>query len=349
MQSQTFILATIQCTFPVEMFETIVAAVLEDEDEFTAIANFSLASKAFREIALRRYFTRLYAHTKPAWINMCRIPGVYTWVREIDGLSIALCTAPANLLSFTYLRSLQIDLSPEGLNTQHTCLARLFNCLPPSASHSLTFLKLTYLPCVNVHLLKQIAKLFPELKTLELSCAERLIDDCCWECYEETSSGTIHSPIPDVYFEIDDLAYTFGAALKPLTKLEHLFLGIFLSELDIFHYHISNCGLRAMPIVPSNDIEATADDLEDNDMALWPYAPDECKHCQDSFGEDLRVTELFASASIARFFPNLTTVAWATFFARDEPGDEPKEKKTTAWVMRKNGKVKVRRAPWRVD
>lgn len=112
--------------------------------------------------------------------------------------------------------------------------------------------------------------------------------------------------------------------------MQHLHLGIYLSDLDLFYYHVLHSQME--PIKPAKRV--------------WPHAPNECSHCRDTFSEEVRTTELYASAAIARFLPSIKTVTWSSFFTLDEPGDCPDDQTTTMWVLRKDKKVKVRRATW---
>lgn len=197
------------------------------EPVFSTIAGFSLASYQFRQIALRQYFARLYAHSKESWHNLCQIPGIYSWVRlvltprpnpcqnpklklhicaythfsDLDCLSTSILSDISHLLHFSNLQHVHVDFSPEGLHTQRTCIRKILKCLPAE----LTLLELSYLPKLDVDLLHRVAKHFPHLTNLKLTCSERLINDCCWACYEESSSCTVHSPIPDNHVDVDDL------------------------------------------------------------------------------------------------------------------------------------------------
>lgn len=127
--------------------------------------------------------------------------------------------------------------------------------------------------------------------------------------------------------------------MAPLKKLETLHLGIFLSELDIFYAHITNhCphpngGALCLINKPFGP--------------FWqPFGPDECTACQDMYAADVRKTELFASAALSRFLPSLKELSWSSFFALGEPGDDPDNQTTTAWIQRQDGKIRVRRMPW---
>ena len=67
-------------------------------------------------------------------------------------------------------------------------------------------LKLTFLPRIDTALLSLVALQFPSLMTLGLSSVERLDEQCCWLCLQESSSCIVHSPIPDMFPSADHLA-----------------------------------------------------------------------------------------------------------------------------------------------
>lgn len=113
------------------------------------------------------------------------------------------------LASFVSLRSLEMDFSSDGLSTQMTRCSLIFNQL----TAGLTVLKLTYLPRIDTALLAQVASRFPSLATLELSSAERLDEECCWLCFQESSSCILHSPIPDFFPSVEALA----VRMRPLS------------------------------------------------------------------------------------------------------------------------------------
>ena len=55
---------------------------------------------------------------------------------------------------------------------------------------------------------------------------------------------------------------------------------------------------------------------------------------------------MLASAEVARYLPALKRISWSSFFAKDQPGDDPVQQKTTMWVKRENDEVAVRRREW---
>ena len=106
-----------------------------------------------------------------------------------------------DLSAFINLQNVAIRMPDEGLSTQRTFVKYLLKSLPSTLLH----FKLSFLPRIDTTLLTSIATKLPDLRTLELTCTERLIDDCCWDCLEEASTCTIHSPMPDIYCNAEDL------------------------------------------------------------------------------------------------------------------------------------------------
>lgn len=72
--------AIVKRVLPAEILDLIVLVLLDDNHcSFSSIANFSLSSFQFRQIALKRAFYRLnLMHSDRAWNS---IPGLDVWVR----------------------------------------------------------------------------------------------------------------------------------------------------------------------------------------------------------------------------------------------------------------------------
>lgn len=126
--------------------------------------------------------------------------------RSISFASVPMTPSPSVLLGLTALHSLAIDFSREGLVTQHPVILHLFQNIN---SNSLTSISLTALPRIDVPLLRLIASTFPQLDTLCLSSTERLDCTCCENCFMESASRVIHSPIPDMFAEVSGLAVSY--------------------------------------------------------------------------------------------------------------------------------------------
>lgn len=122
--------------------------------------------------------------------------------------STTLASPVCLIMSFTHLKSLSIDFSVDGMATQRHTIETIFKPLieNPASSLRLQSLNLTSLARIDLPLLKNIAKCFPLLDTLRLSCTERLFLGCCWPCLEDSASSIIHSPIPDMFSSPDSLA-----------------------------------------------------------------------------------------------------------------------------------------------
>jgi hypothetical protein len=88
----------------------------------------------------------------------------------------------------------EVSFATEHMANTHKTLLSLLDNLPPTLSE----LRLLKLSDTGLHALDEIAKKFCQLKVLELSCAERLDSDCCWLCFEESTSLVNHSPVPDM-------------------------------------------------------------------------------------------------------------------------------------------------------
>ncbi|KAL6304537.1 hypothetical protein BKA93DRAFT_732830 [Sparassis latifolia] len=318
----------LQTAVPSEVLDEIVACLLAGKHAFSSIANFSLVSYQFRRTALRRFFARLYVRSPSHWIHCCQIMGIFSWARFLECSSKTISIQTENLIEYYNLQAVEIDFSPDGLSTQTNRIQLIFQHLPTR----LTCLTLTFLPRIDTSLLSLISTNFPALETLELTCTERLDETCCWLCYEESFSRTLHSPIPEYYSTVEDLAVAFATAIKPLRKLQHLVLGVFLSDValpdnHVAHHHLYN---------PFDPLQGGAD---------LPYGPDCCIFCADQDVE-VRRREMVASATVAIIVESLETVTWSTYFAKNEPGDDEQTRETTAWVRRRDGKVHVRRTPW---
>ncbi|GJE91240.1 hypothetical protein PsYK624_073890 [Phanerochaete sordida] len=288
---------------PIEILDYIVAFMLLDHPFFPTIENFSLASRQFRLIAFRQYFSLLVVRSKAHWATLCQILGVRSWARTLDAVSTALYANTSHLASFTHLHTLTIDFYAEGPRTHHTSAARLLAHAPASLTH----LELRLLPSLTPPLLALAAAHCPHLRTLVLRVADRLAPDCCWNCYDDAGSAALHSPVPNEFCSAEHLAHAFGAALAPLHVLRHLELGVHLSPLPLFHAHLAHAGDFRFPPPPG---------------APPPFGPDACAACAPLAGP-VRDAEVRAAAVLAAYLPSVEGVTWATWFAkRGREGDD---------------------------
>ena len=101
----------------------------------------------------------------------------------------------------------------------------------------------------------------------------------------------------------------FGHSLAPLNKLNHLFLGIFLSNTRVLDDHIDRADNGTVEIVFS------------------------CKRCK-FYEKKTRRRELEASLIMARHLKSLKYIGWSTCFFWDSTFAEKDESVT---VLRRNG------------
>ncbi|EJF64087.1 hypothetical protein DICSQDRAFT_144783 [Dichomitus squalens LYAD-421 SS1] len=297
---------------PVEILDVIVTSLLSHNRRFCAIANISLVSSRLRLIAFRRYFETLEVRSPRHWDKSCRILGMFNWVRKMRVAASDVQSNMDALSSFGSLRSLEIDFSSDGLSTQKTRCSLLFKSL----TADLTVLKLTSLPRIDTALLSLVASRFPSLTTLELSSTERLDKECCWLCFEESSSCTIHSPVPDVFPSIEVLANAYGRALQPLENLEYLFLGVFLSDADVLSCHFDRC---ASVVISSP---------RTGFYSSPPFGPDKCVICTAEHGAAVHERERLASGIVEKILPSLKTVGWSSHFSEHGSGADRRTKTT---------------------
>lgn len=260
---------------------------------------------------------------------------------------------------------------------------------------TITELSLLDLPDISPGCLNVIAKKFADLTSLELSCTERLDDSCCWGCFEESASCVNHSPVPDIFPTVGDmtvrthriyahfnrpvscsdliysivypLSQTYvKTALRPLTKLQHLHLGFFLSSTGLIYEHLSHAQEQA--IYPAFEInyDSEGDIIDDDDTVIdddttspssvsnrdaaaeaeasRPFGPEWCLLCFERHATAVRLAELQAGLELAQALRELKTLGWGSFFGRQK--QEMSSRRTSIWVFRKDGKIRVRRKPW---
>ncbi|KAG2142865.1 uncharacterized protein EDB93DRAFT_1088458 [Suillus bovinus] len=84
----------------------------------------------------------------------------------------------------------------------------------------------------------------------------------------------------------------------------------------------------------------------------FPHGPELCRTCElIGSASKVRTRELEASLALARKIKTLRTVSWSSFFTSQvfEPDDNKVgdwRRKTTVYILRANGRVRVRRRPW---
>ncbi|KAL1696692.1 hypothetical protein GGG16DRAFT_42835, partial [Schizophyllum commune] len=277
------------------------------------LRSLSLTCHPIRHLVLRSYLRDLAILTRWQWEGIMRLSssiearysvfyqeGGLCWTRTLTLAST--CIAPTNahaLSSLTRLHQLTVDFTDEGLSTQHTRLRLIATNLASrslAATHDrLTALTLTSMPRIDTSMLHLISRCFPMLVDLYISCTERLED--AWWCFEDSAGCTIHSPIPYVYADETHLATAFSNALKPLTNLSYLHLGIYLSDEDLLNAHSDEYHLSTGDEDPYGAVSG---------IAVCPYCL--------KYAERVRQREIRASTIFAQSLKALRCVGWSSLF-----------------------------------
>ncbi|KAF8998496.1 hypothetical protein BDQ17DRAFT_804331 [Cyathus striatus] len=109
------------------------------------------------------------------------------WTRSIASTSTVLSHHSWRLSFFSNLQTLCINLSPEGLATQHSRMKHIFSGMEDiSLSNTLTSLHMSFVPRIDMPLLSLISDRFSALTNLHITCTERLNMACCWICFEDS-------------------------------------------------------------------------------------------------------------------------------------------------------------------
>ncbi|KAF9025357.1 hypothetical protein BDZ89DRAFT_1135516 [Hymenopellis radicata] len=356
-------------------------------DVFSPLKAIAIASWSLRELVFRHYLRTLHLATDTQWSSTFMLllssearqdgSGGFSWVKSLSAPTKILTPKLTRLAMFTNLHDLTLNFSSEGLSTQHLCAKRIFQNLldsPGNIALKLTSLTLTALPRIDASLLRVISLSFPRITNLYLSCTERLDFSHCWYCLEQSMDLVVHCPIPQRYLDAQDMAVrrymrfhfmlfnsseqtSFAEALRPIKTLANLHLGVYVSSDDLLYAHMAHA--------PRYQVDA---------QRASPPSP-ECDICTDK-EKEVRHHELAASLIMAQKLKSLQTIGWSSFFSyggkemdskgemiegdqeegtADEAGeldqDQTEEQcvlRTKIWVLRVNGRVRVRRVPWAV-
>ncbi|TDL24099.1 hypothetical protein BD410DRAFT_720272 [Rickenella mellea] len=310
---------SLQTNLPIELLDLIIEFSLQPVHSFASVAGFSVASRSFRQIALRHYFSMFHVCKAERWRKATSMmPQVTSWARVLEASAEALLCSLHTLREFRSLQIVHLSFFGQSIVSQHKCANLLISNLPST----LYKLSLTDVADINILMLSCIGSNFPLLTSLEISCTERLDESCCWSCFEESASCFWHSPIPDMFPSTTTLTNALMRSLKPLKKLQHLHLGFFLSPDELLSKHFRHA--------PEDEI--------------GPFGPEFCDVCHDMYSPTTRLAELQASVGLAQVLKKLKTVRFSSFFAKQD--SDACERKTTIWISRCDGRIKVRRRPW---
>ena len=228
-------------TLPLEIVERIFHLFFSENHTFADIRPFAMASTQFRTVALRRYMTDLRLHsvnqlvshtlihysiasrTSPhsrvgfGWVKCVQrayMRNILIASRSLSTTSMALSSSRWQPELFLNLRSLHVSLSTVGSLTQNRVVGQILEPLGSLSLSRMTSLKFTSLWHIDVPLIRMVARLFPMLTTLHLSCSESLDVSCCWICFEASSLAVTHSPIPNHYVNVSTLTVSISIPLS---------------------------------------------------------------------------------------------------------------------------------------
>ena len=129
---------------------------------------------------------------------------------------MAVISPPVPLQSFQALQHVQITFSGNSVMQQRENINTVLHLLPST----LTNLILEDLADIDMRTLSTIGRTFGNLSSLELSCTERLDDSCCWACLEESASLVWHSPIPDMFRDVEHFTVRPYFVLKGVNRFD---------------------------------------------------------------------------------------------------------------------------------
>jgi hypothetical protein len=138
--------------------------------------------------------------------------------------------------------------------------------------------------------------------------------------------------------------HTIRTAFSPEAASPHI--GNILSQLEAE----TTTGLISYSVDQDNKIEESHPGAFTDDDLPFPHGPELCRTCKlIGSASKVRTRELEASLALARKLKTLRTVGWSSFFSSqvfevDKVGDW--RRRTTTYILRVNGRVRVRRRPW---
>ncbi|KIK61966.1 hypothetical protein GYMLUDRAFT_42391 [Collybiopsis luxurians FD-317 M1] len=294
---------------PIELVENIIDFMIQSHRSdskaaFAAVSSFSLASKAFRQVAFRNFLRLICINDdSTSWDGIHSMISEhqarngdaegFSLIKAFDTSSTAITKDARRLKSLLKLQGLRLAFEREGLSTQHSICNLLFSNI---ASSNLSVLVIDMLPRIDRTLLSLVSATFPSLTILLLSVTGRL--PCEGPVYGnhflDALECCLHSPIPHSHGDLILLVEAFGEALQPLVQLRELQLGVFLSDEHTIYTHIRH----------SNRVKDAG--------YLITTSPSDCSVCRDAL--QIRAREERASRMIFSKLENLRRISWSTLF-----------------------------------
>jgi hypothetical protein len=229
------------CWLPVEILELIIEHLLGPRHSFSRIKALCMASRQLRAIAFRQLFRNLTILDTKQWKGLIAFKAYARYTRclllirrrvvltnaymhpyirrTLISTAAALSVQPVLLSLFHQLRTISLCFASATMKNFKIIFDALFKTLP--VLPLLTSFTLIHLPRIDIDMLRLCSSRFPSLRTLRLSCVEKLDYTCCWEDLEESSSLVIHSPIPDYFSSVNELAVRVSPTPSVANFLEY--------------------------------------------------------------------------------------------------------------------------------
>ncbi|PCH38939.1 hypothetical protein WOLCODRAFT_167715 [Wolfiporia cocos MD-104 SS10] len=236
----------------------------------------TVASQRFRPLTLEAWF-QTFTVRRPDWLlNLDAIPQVTTWARQVHCIdsdrALHQDDPPWNLCNFGHITKLRLDVDPIDFEYR----VRFLN-VPPTLHE----LQLCNHPELSPRVVKDIARVFPELRVLKLS-QSTVWCGLCYTC--NVPSFKAQPPSPLIYTNGNGLPIHYNSAWSSLKHLHTVQLTL--------GYEL--------------DGETSVDEENKN---IWCG---ECDQCMSRMypDEDFRMAWVHKKTSVLSRPPSLRRVEW---------------------------------------
>ncbi|VDC03366.1 unnamed protein product [Peniophora sp. CBMAI 1063] len=293
------------------------------------------------------------------------IPDIAPWIRHLSIGVWALnrMVSPESTLPLRSLNLVNLNVYLQG----NPMPSSLIDALP----HSLRVLRVISLAHINPASLTAIARRCQGIQELEISVADTLDSSCCLDCFAESESRVVHSPIGHGKRAqtIEQVVDAYADALQHLPRLRRLALGVFISPAALLTTHLNRHRVDAQPYItdgtPAYDTASAqhtpaaalsprvktgdyqlvrappATNIIDHVARFGHFAtPSKCMDCVREYSVFVRRDELRATVRLAQRLKSLESVWWSSWFSGD---DRTGALWTKLSVVREDKRLKVAR------
>ncbi|KZV61347.1 hypothetical protein PENSPDRAFT_693480 [Peniophora sp. CONT] len=357
---------------PVEIVEQIALECIGADRSFAALVGMSSASRLLRGIVLRVFFRHTRMLSTVTAQNMIRIPGLSRWIRHLslNNQTVKHLIHTDSVLKLRDLSLISLDIQPYVPPTTSALPDALIDGLPST----LRDLRITSLAHIGPAGLAGIARTCKALEELELSVVDALRGACCWQCFGESESRVVHSPVMHGRWAqtLEQVIDAYADALRPLPRLRRLALGVFLSPAAVLTTHLDLHRADSLPYAtegtPAYDVASAqhtpaaarsphfkmsdyhlvqappAANIRDHVARFGLFAtPSRCKECVREYSESVRKDELHATVRLAQRLKGLESVWWSSWFSGDNWQGSTGAMWTRLSVAREGMRLKVAR------